>query len=176
MIPLIHADFHLSTQSLPTIDAFYQHSTEVTGVVDHPFAVRMGWRCGDLFYRGCDQLRFPHQRSPVVERTIHQRGWPKGEHLLPRGLARELLVAQSPADHLTDGVELLDLRQRLGSGHDILRPTMPVTGQHAPRYGRDVPLVNQRPGLWFTAFEAIAGLIIEGVFIAMLIQRFFGSQ
>lgn len=31
------------------------------------------------------------------------------------------------------------------------------------------------PQIWFTAFEAIAGLIIEGVFIAMLIQRFFGK-
>jgi uncharacterized protein YjbI with pentapeptide repeats len=31
------------------------------------------------------------------------------------------------------------------------------------------------PQIWFTALEAIAGLIIEGVFIAMLIQRFFGK-
>jgi hypothetical protein len=31
------------------------------------------------------------------------------------------------------------------------------------------------PQIWFTAFEAILGLIIEGVFIAMLIQRFFGK-
>jgi uncharacterized protein YjbI with pentapeptide repeats len=30
------------------------------------------------------------------------------------------------------------------------------------------------PQIWFTALEALAGLIIEGVFIAMLIQRFFG--
>jgi len=29
--------------------------------------------------------------------------------------------------------------------------------------------------IWLTALEAIAGLIIEGVFIAMLIQRFFGK-
>ncbi len=31
------------------------------------------------------------------------------------------------------------------------------------------------PQIWLTAFEAIAGLIIEGVFIAMLIQRFFSK-
>ena len=31
------------------------------------------------------------------------------------------------------------------------------------------------PQIWFTALEAIAGLVIEGVFIAMLIQRFFGK-
>jgi hypothetical protein len=31
------------------------------------------------------------------------------------------------------------------------------------------------PQIWLTALEAIAGLIIEGVFIAMLIQRFFGK-
>ncbi len=31
------------------------------------------------------------------------------------------------------------------------------------------------PQIWFTAFEAVAGLIIEGVFIAMLIQRFFNK-
>jgi uncharacterized protein YjbI with pentapeptide repeats len=31
------------------------------------------------------------------------------------------------------------------------------------------------PQIWFTSLEAIAGLIIEGVFIAMLIQRFFGK-
>ena len=31
------------------------------------------------------------------------------------------------------------------------------------------------PQIWFTALEALAGLIIEGVFIAMLIQRFFGK-
>lgn len=31
------------------------------------------------------------------------------------------------------------------------------------------------PQIWFTALEAIAGLIIESVFIAMLIQRFFGK-
>jgi uncharacterized protein YjbI with pentapeptide repeats len=31
------------------------------------------------------------------------------------------------------------------------------------------------PQIWLTAFEAIAGLVIEGVFIAMLIQRFFGK-
>jgi len=30
------------------------------------------------------------------------------------------------------------------------------------------------PQLWVTAFEAVAGLVIEGVFIAMLTQRFFG--
>ncbi len=31
------------------------------------------------------------------------------------------------------------------------------------------------PQMWVTAFEAIAGLVIEGVFIAMLTQRFFGK-
>jgi uncharacterized protein YjbI with pentapeptide repeats len=31
------------------------------------------------------------------------------------------------------------------------------------------------PQIWVTAFEAIAGLIIESVFIAMLTQRFFGK-
>ena len=31
------------------------------------------------------------------------------------------------------------------------------------------------PQLWITAFEAIAGLIIESVFIAMLTQKFFGK-
>jgi hypothetical protein len=31
------------------------------------------------------------------------------------------------------------------------------------------------PQIWFTALEAIAGLIVEGVFVAMLIQRFFGK-
>jgi hypothetical protein len=31
------------------------------------------------------------------------------------------------------------------------------------------------PQIWLTALEAILGLIIEGVFIAMLIQRFFGK-
>jgi hypothetical protein len=31
------------------------------------------------------------------------------------------------------------------------------------------------PQIWLTALEAIAGRIIEGVFIAMLIQRFFGK-
>ncbi len=31
------------------------------------------------------------------------------------------------------------------------------------------------PQIWVTAFEAIAGLVIEGIFIAMLAQRFFGK-
>src|SRR5712692_5085819 len=31
------------------------------------------------------------------------------------------------------------------------------------------------PQIWLTALEAIMGLVIEGVFIAMLIQRFFGK-
>lgn len=31
------------------------------------------------------------------------------------------------------------------------------------------------PQLWVTALEAIAGLVIEGVFIAMLTQKFFGK-
>ncbi len=31
------------------------------------------------------------------------------------------------------------------------------------------------PQLWVTAFEAVAGLIVEGVFIAMLTQKFFGK-
>jgi hypothetical protein len=31
------------------------------------------------------------------------------------------------------------------------------------------------PQIWVTAFEAVAGLLIEGVFIAMLTQRFFGK-
>ena len=34
---------------------------------------------------------------------------------------------------------------------------------------------SNTPQIWLTALEAIAGLIIEGVFIAMLIQRFFGK-
>src|SRR5258708_3778317 len=31
------------------------------------------------------------------------------------------------------------------------------------------------PQIWATAFEAVTGLVIEGVFIAMLVQRFFGK-
>jgi hypothetical protein len=31
------------------------------------------------------------------------------------------------------------------------------------------------PQLWVTAFEAVMGLVIEGVFIAMLTQKFFGK-
>ena len=31
------------------------------------------------------------------------------------------------------------------------------------------------PQIWVTAFEAVAGLVVEGVFIAMLTQRFFGK-
>ncbi len=31
------------------------------------------------------------------------------------------------------------------------------------------------PQMWITAIEAVAGLVIEGVFIAMLAQRFFGK-
>jgi hypothetical protein len=37
------------------------------------------------------------------------------------------------------------------------------------------PFNPDTPQIWFTALEAIAGLILEGVFIAMLIQRFFGK-
>ena len=33
----------------------------------------------------------------------------------------------------------------------------------------------ETPQIWVTAFEAIAGLVIESVFIAMLTQRFFGK-
>lgn len=32
-----------------------------------------------------------------------------------------------------------------------------------------------QPQIWVTAFEAVAGLVIEGIFIAMLAQRFFGK-
>ena len=31
------------------------------------------------------------------------------------------------------------------------------------------------PQLWVTAFEAVMGLVIEGVFITMLTQKFFGK-
>jgi hypothetical protein len=31
------------------------------------------------------------------------------------------------------------------------------------------------PQAWVAAFEAVMGLVIEGVFIAMLAQRFFGK-
>ncbi|SRR5258708_7184674 len=31
------------------------------------------------------------------------------------------------------------------------------------------------PQIWLTAFEGITGLVVEGVFIAMLIQRYFGK-
>jgi hypothetical protein len=31
------------------------------------------------------------------------------------------------------------------------------------------------PQLWVTAFEAVMGLVVEGVFIAMLAQKFFGK-
>ena len=31
------------------------------------------------------------------------------------------------------------------------------------------------PQIWATAFEVVTGLVIEGVFIAMLVQRFFGK-
>jgi len=31
------------------------------------------------------------------------------------------------------------------------------------------------PQIWLTAFEAVTGLVVEGVFIAMLIQRYFGK-
>jgi hypothetical protein len=36
-------------------------------------------------------------------------------------------------------------------------------------------LQSEEPQLWVTAFEAVAGLVIEGVFIAMLTQKFFGK-
>jgi uncharacterized protein YjbI with pentapeptide repeats len=36
-------------------------------------------------------------------------------------------------------------------------------------------LQTGEPQLWVTAFEAVAGLVIEGVFIAMLTQKFFGK-
>ena len=36
-------------------------------------------------------------------------------------------------------------------------------------------LQPSKPQLWVTAFEAVAGLVIEGVFIAMLTQKFFGK-
>ncbi len=31
------------------------------------------------------------------------------------------------------------------------------------------------PQIWATALEAVTGLLIEGVFIAMLVQRFFAK-
>ncbi len=34
---------------------------------------------------------------------------------------------------------------------------------------------SNTPQIWVTAFEAVTGLVIEGVFIAMLVQRFFGK-
>ena len=34
---------------------------------------------------------------------------------------------------------------------------------------------NEPAAVWVTAFEAVAGLVIEGVFIALLTQRFFGK-
>jgi len=34
---------------------------------------------------------------------------------------------------------------------------------------------SDTPQIWVTAFEAVAGLLIEGIFIAMLTQRFFGK-
>lgn len=34
---------------------------------------------------------------------------------------------------------------------------------------------SNTPQIWITAFEAVVGLVIEGVFIAMLTQRFFGK-
>jgi hypothetical protein len=36
-------------------------------------------------------------------------------------------------------------------------------------------LQPREPQLWVTAFEAVAVLVIEGVFIAMLTQKFFGK-
>jgi len=34
---------------------------------------------------------------------------------------------------------------------------------------------QQTPQIWVTAAEAVLGLLIEGVFIAMLTQKFFGK-
>lgn len=34
---------------------------------------------------------------------------------------------------------------------------------------------SDTPQVWVTAFQAVAGLVIEGVFIAMLTIRFFGK-
>jgi len=34
---------------------------------------------------------------------------------------------------------------------------------------------SDTPQIWVTATEAVLGLLIEGVFIAMLTQRFFGK-
>jgi len=36
-------------------------------------------------------------------------------------------------------------------------------------------LHSGEPQLWVTAFEAVMGLVVEGVFIAMLAQKFFGK-
>ncbi len=36
-------------------------------------------------------------------------------------------------------------------------------------------LHSNEPQLWVTAFEAVAGLVVEGMFIAMLTQKFFGK-
>ena len=45
-------------------------------------------------------------------------------------------------------------------------------------HGRVFSEPFQNPGepqLWVTAFEAVMGLVIESVFIAMLTQKFFGK-
>ena len=115
-------------------------------MIEHPFH-EWARRCASNLFHGVrDQLRFSHKGGPGIERPIHERGRPIGEHLLPRGLPRDLLITQRPLDHLADGLHLLDLGQRLRSGQQILRPTVPGALQHSDGHRRDIPLVNQRPG------------------------------
>lgn len=38
------------------------------------------------------------------------------------------------------------------------------------------PFAVSSPQAWVAAFEAVTGLIVEGVFVAMLVQRFFGGK
>jgi hypothetical protein len=103
---------------------------------------------GDVFDCGGGGFGVGHHVGVGAEDRVECGGRCAGEEGLTGLFRRDLLEAQRPADRGADGVHLVDLGEGLRAGEDVLRPGMPVLGQHADADGGDVALrknVHSRP-------------------------------
>src|SRR5215218_2163462 len=120
------------------------------GVVGDPLGIGAHGAAEDPLHLAGDRRRLPDLPGvPGHQRLDEGLGNPLLDHALLGHLRRELLVAQRPAEHLTDRGDQLLVGERLRAGQ--LPPSAPAGHQRvaAQRVGDDlgqVPFMDQRLG------------------------------
>ena len=137
-----------------------------------------------------NRVKYSQDRSLVRSRPqAEASAFPRGEILCPfRALLRLALFLFAGHSYRMLNIIIVDILVNLACArvyfvlgiyyesiyHFLIQFRQVITAFHRRAFSEPF-LYPGAPQLWVTAFEAIMDLVIEGVFIAMLTQKFFGK-